>query len=190
MVKSSIKMMPLLIFLILLTSCGPSANMIAPDVYFKGPDKFDTQNTKVYFGSNIDIESVTLGGDGFSFFHLRFAQSDDIESWQVLTLYSGKNWIFVNKIKFLVGKEVFEFDSMPDPIREVGDPLGGSDVSERNIFITSPKFCKAILSANAISIRLIGQNFYVDRDLNKNDIQQLTNFITYVDTKVSRSKLN
>jgi len=190
MVKYFIKMIPILFVLVSLTSCLPSANTIAPDVYFKGPDKFDTNNTKVYSGSDVDIKSVTFGSSGFSFFYLRFTQSDDLESWQAWTLFSSKDWIFVNKIKFLVDKDVYEFDSLPEPIRKVGDPLGGSDISERNIFIISPKFCKAILSANAISVRLIGQNSYIDRDLSKNDIQKLTNFISYVDTKVSRTKLN
>ena len=189
MVKYLIKMMAILIFLLSLSSCTPSANTIAPDVYFKGPDKFDTSNTKVYSGSDIDIKSVSLGSSGFSFFYLRFTQSDDLETWQAWTLFSGKDWIFVNKIKFLVDKDIFEFDSLPEPIRKVGEPLGGSNISERNMFTISPKFCKAILSASTISVRLIGQSSYIDRDLNKDDIQKLTNFISYVDTKVSRTKL-
>ena len=190
MVKFAIKIMLPSIFLVLLTSCVPSANTIAPDVYFKGPDKFDTQNTKTYSGSDIDIKSVTFGSSGFSFFYLRFMQSDNLETWQVWTLFSGKDWMFVNKIKFLVNKDIFEFNTMSDPIRKVSDPLGGSNISERNQFIISPQFCKAVLSANEISVRLIGKNLYIERDLSKNDIQKLANFITYIDTKVSRTKLN
>ncbi len=190
MVKYLIKMMPILFILALLYSCVPSANTIAPDVYFKGPDKFDTNNTKVYSGSDINIKSVTFGSTGFAFFYLRFTQSDELETWQAWTLFSSKDWMFVDKIKFLVDKEVYEFDSLSEPIRKVGGELGGSDISERNIFIISSKFCKAILSANAMSVRLIGQNSYIDRDLSKEDIQKLTNFISYVDTKVSRTKLN
>lgn len=191
MAKLFIKLILLFTSLVSLTSCFSSANTIAPDVYFKGPDKFDTQNTNTYSGSDVDIKSVTFGGgSSFSFFYLRFTQSDSIELWQVRTLFSGKDWIFVNKIKFLVDKDVYEFDSMPEPIRKVGDALGGSDISENNIFIVSPKFCKAILAANAVSVRLIGKDSYIDRDLSKNDIQKLSNFISYVDTKVSRTKLN
>jgi len=191
MFKLSIKIILVFISLVSLNSCIPSANTIAPDVYFKGPDKFDTNNTKTYWSSTITINSPMFGiSNIISFYYLRFAQADSLETWQVKTLFAAKDWIFVNKIKFLIDKDIFEFDSVPKPIRKVGDPLGGSDISERNIFIVTPKFCKAILLANVISVRLIGENSYIDRDLSKSDIQQMRNFINYVDSNVARTKLN
>lgn len=190
MLKYLLKTILLSVSLVFLSSCSSSLKLISEDVYLLNPDKFDSPNTKNYAGSTVDIKPNTFGGIGFSFFRLRFTQLENIEAWQIRTIYSSEKWLFVEKVKILVDKDIYEFNSMSNPIREVGYPLGGSDVYENNLFIINSKICKAILSANEMSIRLIGQNFYIDRDLSKDDIHKLKNFIAYIDTKVSRTKLN
>lgn len=188
MIKFMTKILPsFIITLILIISCTSSKNMISPDVYLKGTDKFDTQNSTTYYSSDIDIQPVTFGGSGFSFFHFRFTQVKNNEYYQIKTLFSSNDWIFVEKIKFLVNKNFFEFNSLPDPIRKVGGPLGDNNIYEWNLFKVNPTFYKAIISANSVSVRLIGENSYIERDLDKKDIKKLTNFISYIFSKTIKT---
>jgi hypothetical protein len=185
MVKLSIKIILLAISTLYLSSCM-SSNMtsISEDVYLVKPDKFNPPNTKIYVGSMIDIKPVTFGSSGFSQFRLRYEQSNGQTAWVINSIFSDDSWIFVRKIKFLVNNNIYEFNSMSNPFREVGYPLGGSNCYEENNFIINNDFSKVILAANQISIRLIGGNFYIDRDLSNQDIQKLKNFITYIESKI------
>jgi hypothetical protein len=182
---NSIKTILLSICVFCLTSCSSSNNLISKDVYLANPDKFNP-NTKIYYGSSISIIPYSIGG-GFLMaeLNLRFEQVKSYETWLINTDYGGKEWMFVNKIKFIVNNDFYDFDSIQNPIREVRTLLGDSYCSETNYFIITPKFCSLVLSANKMSVRLIGQNSYKDYDFSKEEIQKLKNFITYIATNVA-----
>ena len=189
MLLNSIKMILLSVCLVYLTSCSSSRNLISKDVYLANQDKFNP-NTNIYYGSSISIIPNVFGG-GFYMaeLRLRFEKDGNFEAWLISTDYTGEKWMFVNKIKFIVNDDFYNFETMPEPNRKVGTLLGDSYVSEGNFFIITPKFCNAVLVANKMSIRLIGKDIYRDYDFSKEEIQKLKNFITYITTKVS-TKMN
>jgi len=187
-IKIFIKVVFIIVLVINFTSCSSAIKSIAPDVYVnKTKDKFDTTDSELFFGSNIDIKPVTLGSSVFSNFRLRFEKVGDIETWLVRTVLINKNWVFVRKIKFLVDNNVYEFISMNNPFRKVGYPLGGTDIYEENLFIVSPELIKAFETANQVSVRLNGESYYYDNDLSKKDIQKIKNFISYIRKNVSKT---
>ena len=187
MIKIFVKVLLSLVLVLNFFSCSSAIKSIAPDVYVnKTKDKFDTSNSELFFGSTIDIKPVTFGSSGFSNFRLRFEKVGSEEVWFVRTVLVNSSWIFVSKIKFLVDNNVYEFNSMNNPFREVGYPLGGTDIYEENLFIVSSKLIKAIESAKQISVRLNGESYYFDNDLNMKDIQKMKNFITYINKNVSK----
>ena len=181
------KLILLTISLLLLMACASNLDLISEDVYLAQPDKF-SPDTELYAGSKINIKPVTFGGSGFSEFRLSFQQNAHIEIWALRSYYLGKEWLFVNRIKFLVDEDIYEFESDSNPFRKVGYPLGGSDVYEENNFIITTEFCHRILTANKVSVRIIGRNLYIDRDLSLEDITKLRNFIKYINEKILTNK--
>ena len=150
----------LFILLLMLSSCATTTtNIDVPGVFLQEPDAF-SQGLKKYKSNSFYIKNIEFSNPGFSTGSLFFMKSGVKELRSIQTMYFSPDWIFANKIKFLIdGADVYEYTSEPNPIREVD----GKYVEERNLFIVPSKLFQRILYSNSVRVRLVGSHYYVEK---------------------------
>jgi hypothetical protein len=130
-----------------------------------------------YFSSAIDLKKAQLIDPSWSFFRVHFSKVNSENIWYFETKYSATNWLFVNTLKFVVDGKVSNWESGPNPTREVND-----GIMETNLFIVDEQFLNSLSTANSIIVRLSGDKYYIDQILTPTDIHNIKWFINYVNS--------
>jgi len=155
--------------------------------YLANPDPF-SPDVVHYFSSPLDINEISFWHNtGFSHFEIHHLQSPSGVIWFISTIYNSSDWLFVEKLKFLVDGKVFEFQSSPNPKRETG-VMGDAYVQETNQFTLSNDLIAAVKNAKSITIRLAGNHYYQDRVMPQADITNVQWFISQMEDIESGNK--
>jgi hypothetical protein len=142
------------------------------EIFRKESDKFDPDNDK-YVSSSIWIKESSFGSRGWSQFRIYYSIRDSNISYSIGAEYFSEDWMFIGEIKFLVDKDIFHYYSNLNPLREVRSFGTSSYVYEENRFVVGNDLFDAITNCKRISIRLMGEHYYQDRDLSMENIDYL-----------------
>jgi hypothetical protein len=87
-------------------------------------------------------------------------------------------------LKFVADGTVTAFESQPNPKREVGY-LGTTNIFEENRFVIPEPFLDGLRTAQNVAVRLVGEHYYVDRTLTRDDVHNIGWFIDFVRSELA-----
>jgi hypothetical protein len=157
------------------------------NVYTAKKDPF-APNKVHYFSDVIHIKEVEFGSSSWSFMRFNYIDRNNSSNWFIDTTYSGKEWLFIKQIKFLVDGDVFIIDSLRNPKREVGI-MGTSGVLEENRFIVSKDLMTSLSKASSATIRLVGDHYYQEHVLTPTEIGLIRWLNEYITSEINSSKV-
>lgn len=175
-------MKPIVLMFLFLFLWGCTATKFG--IFKSAYDKFNP-NREYYFTSLFDIKRFSFfGSSGSSWFQLEFSQSNNTHHWFIRTKFYDKDWLFVEKIIFLIDTVGYDFVSNPGSVREVRTMLGEVFVWEENTFTASKAFFEALANTKSVSVRLVGRHYYQQRELSIEDIHNARAFFIYIETTI------
>ncbi|EGR1560409.1 hypothetical protein D6L41_02550 [Vibrio alginolyticus] len=177
------KIIAFIISAFILGGCA-SNNYTDFNVYIKNKDPF-YPNQMHYFSDVLHIKRVEFGSPSLSFMRFNYVKDNDISSWFISTTYSGKDWLFVEQIKFVVDNKVFTLKSLKNPKREVGY-MGTTNVLEKNRFMTPEELMSALSKASSITVRLVGKHYYQEHVLTPTEIGLIKWLHKYITSEIKR----
>lgn len=127
----------------------------------------------------IRIKNVQPMDKTYAMFRMNYTSMGDQDAWSLSTIYNGGSWLLVRSIRFEVDGQQFEFDSLPDPVREIGKIAAG-EATEQNIFTVPESFLLALGQADEASVLLIGDNERVGRKLSPRDLHNIGWYVQHV----------
>jgi hypothetical protein len=180
------KLIALMFSVLILGGCA-SNSYSDFNVYTAKQDPF-APNEVHYFSDVIHIKEVEFGSSSWSFMRFNYIDRNDSSNWLIDTTYSGKDWLFIKQIKFLVDGDVFTIDSLGNPKREVG-VMGTSNVLEENRFIISEDLMTSLSKASTATIRLVGDHYYQEHVLTPKEIWLIKWLNEYITSEINSSKV-
>lgn len=144
--------------------------------YLKNPDSMNPNHVTYFTDVLFLSESASL-----SFEATRY--EDGVIRWYLKTEYSGKDWIFVNKLSFNIDGRIYHFDSKHNQ-REVLT-TGKVRVWESNFFTVSPEFMTKLANSTSAIVRVSGKNYYVEDNI-KNDLWKVKWFVVYASDMLTK----
>jgi len=127
----------------------------------------------------IRIKNVQPMDKSYAMFRMNYTSMGQQGAWSLSTIYNGGNWLLVRSLRFEVDGQLFEFDSLPDPVREIGKIAAG-EATEQNIFTVPESFLLALSRADEASVLLIGDNERVGRRLSARDLHNIAWYVQHV----------
>lgn len=161
-----------LLISIFLVGCAPKFNA------YKAPQDNFSPGVEHFFSGNIAFQENEFGGPGVGNFQLHTYKKSNKFTWGLTTDWRGHspNWLFVNQIAFNKDGKIYTFNSDPNPLRQVTLLY----VEEKNHFNIPNEFIKELTTAQSIIVRVSGTNFYLERTLTNEDVNNIKWYISYI----------
>lgn len=137
---------------------------------YRSNDQFNPDIEK-YLTSKIELRITSLT---FSISYATFEYVRNANLFYVLIDYEANNWLFIEKLIFLVNSNRIEIIPCSEPIRDVF----GTRIAERVKFKINDDFINEIIKAqdSDIYVRIEGDQYYTDRIIKNKDVKNIILF--------------